>query len=310
MARYSSWKGYLKISLVSIPVKAYSASSGSSGKISLNQLHDKCNSRIQYKKSCPVHGEIPSEEIVSGYEYQKGQYVIIDTDELEKLRTESDRSVNINSFVKSDKLDPLYHSGKNYYLVPDGPVGQKAYQLIQEAMLNENVQAVGLVVISKKEEVVVIRPVERLLVMTPLNFTTEVKEPASFFDELVVSAGTAQESELTRQLITALTTDDFDLSTYHDRYTEKLTQLIEAKVEGKEIVAAPAGEEPKVINLMDAIRASMQQIKVPEKTAEKPERKAAPSKTTRATKTTATTDAAKTPPAATAKPASRKRKIG
>src|SRR5262249_44991964 len=102
MARYSSWKGYLKISLVSLPVKAYTATS-SSAKISLNQLHSGCNSRIQYKKNCPVHGEVPSGEIVSGYEYTKGQYVVIDTDELEKLRTESDRSINVTTFVPADK---------------------------------------------------------------------------------------------------------------------------------------------------------------------------------------------------------------
>jgi DNA end-binding protein Ku len=302
MARYSSWKGYLKISLVSIPVKAYTASSGSGAKITLNQLHDKCNSRIQYKKTCPIHGEVPSEEIVSGYEYQKGQYVIIDTDEIEKLRSERDKSLNVTSFVNPDTLDPLYHSGKNYYLIPDGPVGQKPYQLIQEAMQKQNVHAVGMVVISKKEELVLVRPVERLLVMTPLNFATEVKEPASFFDELVESDGTQQELDLTAQLVSALTTDNFDLTSYHDQYTEKLTQLIESKVEGKEIVAAPEGEEPKIINLLDAIKASMQQIKVPEKAVEKPAPKTAPSKTTRATKTAPETE--------TAKPAPRKRKSG
>jgi DNA end-binding protein Ku len=124
MARYSSWKGYLKISLVSVPVKAYTASS-SSAKVSLNQLHAGCNNRIQYKKTCPVHGEVAAAEIVSGYEYTKGQYVVIDTDELEKLRTESDRSINVTTFVTADTIDPLYDSGKNYYLLPDGPVGQK-----------------------------------------------------------------------------------------------------------------------------------------------------------------------------------------
>jgi hypothetical protein len=148
MARYSSWKGYLKISLVSVPVKAYTATS-SGASISLNQLHAACNSRIQYKKTCPIHGEVPSDEIVSGYEYTKGQYVVIDTDELEKLRTEKDRSINVNSFVPADKIDPIYQSGKNYYLLPDGPVGQKAYQLIHHAMLDKGVHAVAQVVHSR-----------------------------------------------------------------------------------------------------------------------------------------------------------------
>ena len=282
MARYSSWKGYLKISLVSLPVKAYTATSSSGGKITLNQLHAPCNSRIQYKKSCPIHGEVPSDEIVSGYEYTKGQYVVIDTDELEKLRTASDRSINVSTFVKADTVDPIYQSGKNYYLLPDGPVGQKPYGLIHEVMEKQGVQAIGQVVISKKEELVLVRPIDRLLVMTPLNFAAEVKEPSSFFDELVESPATKQELQLTTQLIDALTTEKFDLTQYHDVYVEKLTQLIEAKVAGKEVVAPPAGEEPHVINLMDAIKESMKQIKVPAASAEKPARKAAASKTTRA----------------------------
>lgn len=271
MARYSSWKGYLRISLVSIPVRAYTASSSSGATISLNQLHEKCHSRIQYKKTCPIHGEVPNDEIVSGYEYTKGQYVVIDADELEKLRTEKDRNVNVDTFVKADTIDSLYHSGKNYYLLPDGPVGQKPYQLVHESMLDKGVHAVGQVVISKKEELVLVRPIDRLLVMTPLSFASEIKEPASFFDELVESNSTKQELQLTNQLIGALTAKKFDLARYHDVYTEKLTQLIEAKVAGQEIVAPPASEEPHVINLMDAIKASMKEI-------EKPTRKGAASK--------------------------------
>lgn len=281
MARYSSWKGYLKISLVSFPVKAYTASASSSSKISLNQLHASCHNRIKYQKTCPVHGEIPSEEIVSGYEYTKGQYVVIDTDELDKLRTESDKSISVDTFVASDAIDPLYHSGKTYYLVPDGPIGQKPYHLVHQAMIDQGVQAVARVVISRKEELVLVRPIDDLLAMTVLNYTSEVKEPASFKDELVASDANKQEQDLTNQLIQALTKPELDLSQYKDVYTEKLTQLIEAKVQGKEIVAAPQGEEPQVINLMDAIKASMQQIKVPEAAGEKPERKMAASKPAR-----------------------------
>jgi DNA end-binding protein Ku len=279
MARYSSWKGYLKISLVSVPVKAYTASS-STASISLNQLHKECNSRIQYKKTCPVHGEVASDQIVSGYEYAKGQYVIVDTDELEKLRTEKDRSINVNSFVPADKIDPIYQSGKNYYLLPDGPVGQKAYQLIHQAMLDKGVQAVAQVVISKKEELVLVRPIDDLLVMTVLSYANEIKEPQSFLDELVKTESTKQELQLTEQLIGALTVDKFELGQFHDLYTEKLTQLIEAKVAGQEIVAPPAADEPHVINLMDAIQQSLKRTK-PAAKAEKPARKSAGSKKTR-----------------------------
>jgi DNA end-binding protein Ku len=295
MAGRSSWKGYLKISLVSVPVKAYTASS-SGATVSLNQLHAGCNSRINYKKTCPIHGEVPSAEIVSGYEFDKGQYVIIDTEELEKLRTENDRSINVSTFIKADTLDPVYHSGKNYYLIPDGPVGQKPYQLIHDVMENQGVHAVAQVVISQKEQLVLVRPVEKLLTMTVLSYAAEVKEPQSFYDELVETEGTKQELSLTTQLIDALTADKFDLAQYRDLYTERLTKLIETKVEGKELVAVPAGEEPHVINLMDAITQSMKQIKVPG-AAERPSRKVASSKTERQ-------------PAAARKTAPKKRKSG
>jgi DNA end-binding protein Ku len=295
MAARSTWKGYLKISLVSVPVKAYTVAS-SSATISLNQLHAGCNSRINYKKTCPIHGEVPTSEIVSGYEFDKGQYVIIDTEELEKLRTANDRSINVNTFIKADTLDPVQHSGKNYFLLPDGPVGQKPYQLIHDVMQNQGVHAVAQVVLSNREQLVLVRPVEKLLTMTVLNYAAEVKEPQSFYDELVEAESTKQELDLTTQLIDALTTDSFEIAQYKDLYTERLTKLIETKVEGKELVAVPAGEEPHVINLMDAITASMKQIKVPGG-AEKPARKVAASKAERE-------------PAAARKSAGKKRKSG
>ena len=122
MAARSSWKGFLRLSLVSVPVKAYTAAASGGGEIHLNQLHAECHSRIQYKKTCPLHGEVKAEEIVSGYEYSKGQYVIVDTDELSKLRTEDDKAIKVNAFIAPDDLDPIYQTGKTYYLVPDGPV--------------------------------------------------------------------------------------------------------------------------------------------------------------------------------------------
>lgn len=261
MARNSSWKGYLRISLVSLPVKAFSATATGGGQISLNQLHATCHSRIQYKKTCPIHGEVPHSEIVSGYEHSKGQYVVIDPDELQLLRTESDKSISVTKFVKSNEIDPLYFAGKDYFLLPDGPIGQKPYFLIHEAMEAERVSAIAQVVISRREELVVIRPMGRLLVMSALKYANEVKSPDAFLDELTEAKGNKQELQLTSQLIEALTEPNFDLSEYEDAYVEKLAKLIEAKATGKEIVATPAGEVPDVINLMDAIKQSMKQIK-------------------------------------------------
>src|SRR5213078_3806872 len=142
MASRSVWKGFLRFSLVAVPVRAYTAAASGGGGVALNQLHSVCNSRIQYKKSCPIHGEVPSGEIVSGYEYTKGQYVVVDTDELSKLRSEDDKAITIDTFISPTAIDPVYYTGKTYYLVPDGPVGQKPYALLQQAMVDEKRHAV------------------------------------------------------------------------------------------------------------------------------------------------------------------------
>lgn len=257
MAARSSWKGFLKLSLVSVPVKAYTANASGSSEIRLNQLHAECHSRINYKKTCPIHGEVPSDQIVSGYEYSKGQYVVVDTDELEKLRTEDDKAVNIDTFITPDELDPVYSSGRTYYLVPDGPVAQKSYVVLQKAMVELDRYAVARVVMHGKEQVVWLRPMDGLLSMTILNYENEVAKPSAFEEEIVKPAIEADELKLAKTLIEASTSKKLDFAKYKDLYTEKLTQLVEAKVAGKEIVAAPVHEHAQIINLMDALRQSV-----------------------------------------------------
>src|SRR5213594_1891857 len=127
MAARSTWEGYLKLNLVSVPVKAFSANTAGGGRIGFNQIHAKCHSRIRYKKVCPIHGEVSNDEIVSGYEYAKGQYVLIDPEELSKLRPGSDKTINIDVFIRPEDLDPMYFTDRTYYLAPDGKVGQKPY---------------------------------------------------------------------------------------------------------------------------------------------------------------------------------------
>jgi DNA end-binding protein Ku len=260
MATRYSWKGYLKVSLVSVPIRAYNASSSSGGGITLHQLHEECSSRIRYKKVCPIHGEVSNDEIVTGYEYSKGQYVIVDRNE---LRAESDKSISVDAFVRADAVDCIYHSGKNYYLVPEGPVGQKPYNLIRESMEEENLQAIAKVVMSNKEHVVLLRPMGRVVAMTVLEYKTEIKESSGFEDEIVETSASAQEKKLTKQLIGGMVQEDFDLGAYRDESTQKLTAMIEAKVEGREWVTPPVSEESDVINLMDALKKSVGQVTTP-----------------------------------------------
>jgi DNA end-binding protein Ku len=282
MAARSSWKGYLKLSLVSVPVKAYTATSSEGSEVRLNQLHKECNSRINYKKTCPIHGEVPSEEIVSGYEYTKGQYVVVDPTELEKLRSEDDKAIKIDTFVDPKTLDPIYYSGKSYYLVPDGPVAQKSYAVLHQSMVDEKRYAVAQVVMHNREQTVLVRPVDNLLLMSILNLENQVTKPATFEEEVSKVEVPPQELKLAKTLIDATTTKKFDFAKYKDVYTEKLTKLIEAKVAGEEIVAAPMHEQAQIINLMDALRQSVATIKktgTSDKVAvAKPPRKMAPSK--------------------------------
>jgi DNA end-binding protein Ku len=291
MAARSQWKGFLKLSLVSVPVKAFTTTSGSGG-VRLNQLHAGCNSRIQYKKTCPVHGEVKNEEIVSGFEYSKDQYVVIDTDELDKLRTEDEKSIRIDVFFAPEALDEVYLTGKNYFLVPEGPVGKKAYQVIYQGMVDANRNAIAQVVMHGREQLVMLRPHDGLLVMSVLNHANEVTATSAFDEEIPKGPVDPQELGLAKTLIKASATSRLDLSKYKDVYTEKLTQLIEAKVAGKELVSPPAGEEVQVINLMDALKQSVarahesadgEQAPQPEEAAgKKPPKKMAPSKGTKA----------------------------
>jgi len=286
MAARSQWKGFLKLSLVSVPVKAYSASTSASGDIQLNQLHAACNSRIKYKKTCPTHGEVTQEDIVSGYEYSKDQYVIINTDELEKLRTEDDKAIKVDTFIPADAFDPLYLSGKNYYLVPDGPIAQKAYQVICQGMLETKRLGVAQVVMHSREQLVLLRPLHGFLVMSTLNYATQISSPASFEEEISKAPVAPEELELVKTLIKASSKDKADLTPYKDVYTQKLSQLIEAKVSGKELVVAPTQEPVQIINLMDALRQSVAQtqggVAATDEGAEaKPARRMAPSKGTK-----------------------------
>src|SRR5208283_4177335 len=235
MAAHASWKGFLKLSLVTVPVKAYTATA-TGNDISLHQLHAETLTRIQYKKFAPEVGEVSNEEIVKGYEYDKGQYVIIQDDEIDKLRTESDKSIRLDGFVGLDAVSSIYFGGRTYYLTPDGPVGQKPYNLLMKGMTANNVGAMAEVVIAQKEQVVFVRPLDGLLAMTVLSRKDEVKPASAFLDEVTETPLTEAETSLTDTLIKASMIKEFDFGRYHDVYKEKLTQLIQMKIEGKEVV--------------------------------------------------------------------------
>lgn len=263
MASRTIWKGFIQFSLVSVPVKAYTATaSGYAGRVALNQLHKDCNSRIQYKKTCPVHGDVPGDQIVSGYEFRENQYVVIEADELDKIRSPKERAINIDGFVDADAVDPAYLTGKTWYLVPDGPIGQKPYGLLRKAMVESKRNAFARVVVGGKQNLIMLRPMgDGLIAGSMLSYDAEVKSPEEFEKEVVPTEASPGEVQLAKSLIDQLAVRDFDLSAYKDDYAEKLNQLIEAKVSGKQVVEAPAEEPAQVINLMEALQKSLEQSK-------------------------------------------------
>jgi DNA end-binding protein Ku len=275
MPARSSWKGFLKISLVSLPVKAYTATTSSGGEIRLNQLHAECHSRINYKKTCPIHGEVTNDQIVMGFEHAKGQYVVVDPAELDKLRSEDDKAISISEFIHLDDLDPVYSTGRSYYLIPDGPIAQRPYAVLHKAMIELKRHGIARVVMHDKEQVVLVRPMNGLLTMTLLHYDNQITKPSTFEDEIVKPEIEPEELKLARTLIEASTPKKFDFAKYKDVYTEKLAQLIEAKVAGRELVAAPVHEHAQIINLMDALKQSVAQVQGTE--TEKPPKKMAAS---------------------------------
>lgn len=252
----TSWKGFLKLSLISVPVKAFTAND-TAGEVHLNQLHKDCNSRVKYVKVCPEHGELKSEAIVSGFEHAKGNYVVVDPDDLDKLRTKTDHAVSIDGFIPADQIDATYFAGKAHYLLPDGVAGARPYALLRDGMKENDVVAIAQVVMSGREQLVMVRPLGKMLVLTGLHYPQRVRKAKEFETEIEDIKFKPEETALTKTLITASKLPSFDLDSYTDQYVTKLKKLIALKVDGREVVQAKDHEEPKILNLMDALKKSV-----------------------------------------------------
>lgn len=253
----ASWRGMIQFGLVSIPVEAVNAHSIDADHIALHQLHVKCHSRIHYEKTCPVHGPVSNDEIVSGYEYSKGKYVEVDADEIDKLRSRKERNLDIQTFITPEEMDVIQFDGRMYYLIPATAAAHEAYSVFLEALAKKEVWGVGTIVMSGKEQPVVVRPYGTVFHMALLNYVDEMRTPAAVMGKPASLKPSAKNLRLAEQLIDNWFDDDFDFSTYTDHYFDKMKKLIEAKLAGKEIVEPEADDEPEVINLMDALKKSV-----------------------------------------------------
>src|SRR5476651_134438 len=264
MAARPTWKGYLKISLVNIPIKVFPATDAGAT-LSFNQLHGECQTRIQQKRWCPTcEREVAHSDIVKGFEFEKGQYVVIDEEDIEKVRVDSTRVINLDKFTDDTAIDPIYFE-RAYYLAPDGPVAREAFAVIREGMKGK--AGVGKVALYGREYLVKVQPREQGLVMYTLRHANEIRSMGAI-EELadMPEKVKPEEVKLARQVIGTFE-GNVDLSEYRDDYQVGLREIIDAKIEGREVVAQEVEAPPKVVNLMEALRKSLDSIGTKKKPA-------------------------------------------
>jgi DNA end-binding protein Ku len=248
----SVWKGHLTFGLVSIPIRLFAAAR--TERISLNQLHKTCHSRIRQPQFCPTcNRQIERSEIIKGYEYEKDQYVLFTEEELDKLDPPSARTMEILEFVKIDEVDPLYFDA-SYYTTPED-AGRKAYHLLLEAMEESGHAAVAKLYMHQREYIVVIRPRAHGLTLHTMFYADEIRS-VSEYGQKDGAEPKEQEKKLALQLIESLSAP-FQPQKYHDEYRESLRAMIAAKLKGQEIAAAPHPQLAPVVDLMEALKKSL-----------------------------------------------------
>jgi DNA end-binding protein Ku len=257
MAARATWKGYLKISLVNIPVRVFPATDAAAT-ISFNQLHRECRTRIQQKKWCPTcQVEVATSDLVKGYEFEKGRFVVLEEDDIAKVRPESTRVINVVQFAEASTIDPVYVE-RPYYLAPDGNVAAEAFAVIREGMAGK--AAIGKLALYGREYLVAIQPRENGLVMYTLRHAEEVRAMSAIDElKLVPARIKPDEVKLARQVIGNFETEG-DLTQYKDDYQDALRKVIDAKVAGEEVTAPQEETPPNVVNLMDALRQSLDRV--------------------------------------------------
>ena len=257
MAARPTWKGFLKISLVNIPVRVFPATDAAAT-ISFNQLHAECQTRIQQKRWCPhCEREVPNSEIAKGYEFEKGRYVVMDEEDISKVRPESTRVIDLVQFTDAAAIDPIYVE-RPYYLAPDGNMANEAFAVMREGMKGK--AGIGKLALYGREYLVAVQPKENGLVMYTMRHAKELRSMDNIEElEHVPTKVKPEEIKLAKQVISTFEAP-LDLANYKDEYREGLQRIIEAKIAGEEVVAKAEEAPPNVVNLMDALRQSLDRV--------------------------------------------------
>lgn len=247
------WKGAISFGLVYVPVKLYAATEQKD--IRFNYLHGKCKTPVQYRRFCPYcETEVPMEEIVRGYEYEKGKYIVFEEEDFGKLATAGGKSIEILDFVNLAEIEPIYYQ-KAYYLTP-GDGGAKVYELLKQAMFETGKVAVARVVIRSREVLAALRVSGKTLVMSTMHYPDEIRQ-ANVLPELNYNVNLPEnEVKMAVNLVSSLSSE-FKPEKYTDTYRQGLMEVIQAKIAGAEIAAPVKPEAGKVVDLMEALKASI-----------------------------------------------------
>ena len=252
----STWKGFLSFGLISIPIRLSPAAR--TERISFNQLHKVCHTRLKQPLFCPTCNRmVERNEVEKGYEYQKDQYLLFTEEELENIEPESARTMEILEFVKIDEIDPLYFDA-SYYVAPED-AGARAYHLLLEAMQKSGYAGIAKVTMHSRENIVIIRAADKGLTLHTMFYSNEIRSAAEF-GNTDKSELKEQERTMAVQLIENLSAP-FQPEKYHDTYQEGLKTLIAAKAEGQDVVAPPHISQPAAVDLMAALKQSLSETK-------------------------------------------------
>lgn len=267
MAPRASWKGYLKLSLVSCPVRLYPATS-TNDRVRFNQLHKDTHNRINMKPVDPELGLVERADLVKGYEYEDKKYVIIDDSDLEAVKLETNHTLAIEAFVEGGEIDSIWQDTP-YYLAPDGAMAEETFAVLREAMAKAGKVAIARLVLSSRERVVTIAPRDRGMYVCTLRGPGEVRATSGYFGDIPDVKPDPEMLELAEALIAQKTTA-FDPKAYDDRYEAALMAMIKEKLKGHKPIIAAEPARGNVVNLMDALKQSLGQAKPPAASRSKP----------------------------------------
>lgn len=275
------WKGSISFGLVNIPVRLFAATEEKN--VRFRYLHEPCRTPVEYRKVCPrCNKEISAEEIVKGYEFEKGRFVVIGESDLARIPSETTRSITIVDFVLQEEVDPIYYD-RAYYLSP-GEAGEKAFQLLRQAMEEAGMAAVVKIVLRTRQALGLLRVFQDVLALETMYYPEEVRPTSALPAWNREIAIHENELKMARELIRNLTAP-FQPEKYTDDYRRALLEIIEAKIAGEEVHIAPAVERGEVVDLMEALKAS---VKLAEKNRQADEAEAEPKKATRGRRKTKT----------------------